>query len=106
MTPNRPDALGHLGVARDVAALLRLPNVRVFPKSITHLVAKDDTRIRVESRTRACDRFEAGVMIDATVKRSPLSVRMRLWRLGIRAINNVVDARNYVVLELGQPNHA
>jgi phenylalanyl-tRNA synthetase beta chain len=105
VTPNRPDALGHLGVARDVAALLELPFIGVRPKSIPHLIAKDDQRVTVESATRACDRFEAAVMVDAVVKRSPLWMRTRLWRLGLRAINNVVDVSNYVMLELGQPNH-
>jgi phenylalanyl-tRNA synthetase beta chain len=105
VTPNRPDALGHVGVARDVAALMKLPFAGVRPKAITHLIARDDMRVRVESHTPACDRFEAAVMIDAVVKRSPLWLRSRLWRLGLRAINNVVDASNYVMLELGQPNH-
>lgn len=105
VTPNRPDALGHLGVARDVAALLAIPFNGVRAKSVPSRAAREDERVRVESKTAACDRFDAAVLVDATVRRSPLWLRSRLHRLGLRAINNVVDASNYVMLELGQPNH-
>ncbi len=105
VTPNRPDALGHLGVARDVAALLGIAFGGVKPKAIAARAARDDERVRVESKTDACDRFDAAVLVGATVRRSPLWLRSRLHRLGLRAINNVVDASNYVMLELGQPNH-
>lgn len=105
VTPNRPDALGHLGVARDVAALLSIAFAGVRPKSVASRAANDDERVRVESKTDACDRFDAAVLVGATVRRSPLWLRSRLHRLGLRAINNVVDASNYVMLELGQPNH-
>jgi phenylalanyl-tRNA synthetase beta chain len=105
VTPNRPDALGHRGVARDVAALLRLSLRPWTMDVIPTRPAKDDERVRVASLTEACDRFEAAVMVDVKVGRSPLWLRAMLHRLGLRSVNNVVDVSNYVMLELGQPNH-
>jgi phenylalanyl-tRNA synthetase beta chain len=106
VTPNRPDALGHLGVARDVAALLSLPFAGVTVAPLPRRPAQPDERARVASETLACPRLCAAVMARVTVRPSPLWLRARLFRLGVRAINNVVDASNLVMLELGQPNHA
>ncbi len=106
VTANRPDALGHIGVARDVAAklrgTLRLPPVRtVNPLSLT----PRPELVTISAGDR-CGRYMGYVLEDATVGPSPLWLRVCLHRLGLRAISNVVDVTNYVLLEAGQPLHA
>ncbi|MEE9386521.1 MAG: phenylalanine--tRNA ligase subunit beta [Nannocystaceae bacterium] len=102
LTPNRPDALGHIGVARDLAVklgrALRLPEVADVPKTrLAGLV-----ELLEPSR---CGRYCGYALEDFTVGRSPLWLRVRLHRLGLRPINNAVDTSNYVLLEFGQPLH-
>jgi phenylalanyl-tRNA synthetase beta chain len=106
ITPNRGDALSHLGVAREVAVLtsqpLRRPALAV-PESATdvHTVA----RVHVED-ARGCRRFAARVVEGITIGPSPQWLVGRLRACGVRSINNVVDVTNCVMLELGQPLHA
>ena len=106
VTPNRPDCLSVIGVAREVAALygkrLKLPSIKFNEagKSV-----KSFTTVRVED-TEACPRYTARILSDVSVGPSPLWMRMRLIQCGIRPINNVVDITNYVMLECGQPLHA
>ncbi|MCU1280944.1 MAG: phenylalanyl-tRNA synthetase, beta subunit [bacterium] len=103
VTPNRPDALGHLGIAREVAALvggkLKRPSAPELPSS--GAPAKVEL-VDVEG----CPRFCAVVVEGVTVRPSPLAVRLRLQALGVRAISNVVDATNLTMLLWGQPVHA
>ncbi|HEY3531754.1 MAG TPA: phenylalanine--tRNA ligase subunit beta, partial [Casimicrobiaceae bacterium] len=105
LTPNRPDCLSLVGVAREVAAItgapLSLPELDVAP------VTSDATRaVRIEDFA-ACPRF-AGRLIDRMTARArtPDWMKERLERSGIRSISAVVDVTNYVMLELGQPLHA
>lgn len=108
VTPNRPDALGHVGVARDLAAILRLPAPRPTPtgavkKSPVALV----TLVSVENRdTERCPHYGAGAVLDVTIGPSPLWLRWRLESLGVRAISNVVDVTNLILFEYAQPLHA
>jgi phenylalanyl-tRNA synthetase beta chain len=106
LTINRPDCLGHYGMAREAAALERgrLRDIAV------HLVEAPE---RAESATRVviqcpelCGRYTARVLRGVKVGPSPDRLRRRLEALGQASINNVVDATNYVMLELGQPMHA
>ncbi len=103
VTPNRPDALSHWGVAREIAAALnkklRLPDLKI-PKSkpLSNLVKIEETRL--------CSRYIGRVIEGVRVGPAPLWMKLRLERCGIRAINNVVDVTNYVLLELGHPLHA
>jgi phenylalanyl-tRNA synthetase beta chain len=105
LTPNRADAASHFGVARDLQALLKtranLPNVENFH------VKNNSTPIEVEVRNpEACPRY-AGVSISGLkVGESPEWLQHRLKSIGLSPINNVVDATNYVLHELGQPMHA
>lgn len=103
VTPNRPDALGHLGVARDVAtklgAALRPPAARA-PEA-----AVDASLVTIAAPDR-CGRYFGYVLEDMSVGPSPLWLRVRLHRLGLRAISNVVDVTNFVLMELGHPLHA
>ena len=108
VTPNRPDALSMAGVARDLAAKLGVPfslpdgdrgGARAWAAG--HPVMADP---RVEAPD-LCGRFTATLLVEVKVGPSPSWLAGRLLRSGMRPINNVVDISNYVMLELGHPNH-
>ena len=103
ITPNRPDATCHLGVARDIAAALNLelvkPSVKV-PESSTN----SDYSIKVESNK--CHRYVGKLIKNVTIEDSPKWLMDKLTAIGLRPVNNVVDITNYVMYELGQPLHA
>lgn len=111
LTPNRADAMGHIGVARDLRAALvarngasiefnlpktQLPNLPASKKTIT---------VKVENET-ACPRYTGIVLEGLEVKESPEWLQNRLRAVGMRPINNVVDITNYILAEYGQPLHA
>ena len=106
ITTNRPDLLGHLGVAREAAAILRAP-VRIPEPQMKEPADRADAVARVEiTSPDLCGRFTARVLRGAKVAPSPDWLRQRLEALGQTSINNVVDATNYVMLELGHALHA
>ncbi len=105
VTPNRPDALGHLGVARDLAAVLELeihaPQV-ACPKTGTALQP-----LRVFNQAPSlCQRYGGRRIASVKLGPSPEWMRWRLTSLGVRPISNVVDVTNLVMLESGNPMHA
>ncbi len=111
LTPNRSDATNHVGVARDLAAALKinydhpgelqLPSVEGFKVDNHHRPVE----VVVEDPA-ACPRY-AGLTIEGiTVGESPDWLKRRLQAVGVRPLNNIVDATNYVLHELGQPLHA
>ncbi|MCA9854950.1 MAG: phenylalanine--tRNA ligase subunit beta, partial [Dehalococcoidia bacterium] len=103
---NRADLLGVYGLAREVAALLRLP-LRELETS--HAEGDQPATAKVEVVVEApdlCRRFTASVIEGVTVGPSPQWLQDRLRRMGQRPINNIVDITNYVMLETGQPLHA
>ncbi len=106
LTPNRPDCLSMIGVAREVAALfggkLQKPQIRV---SQVKEEAKEKVKIKIADPD-ACPRYTARVIKNVKVDRSPFWLRRRLHSVGLRAINNVVDITNLVMMEQGQPLHA
>ncbi|SLM63356.1 MULTISPECIES: phenylalanine--tRNA ligase subunit beta [Dickeya] len=105
VTPNRADCLGIMGIARDVAVLNSLP---LNAPAIETVAATIDERfpIRVDA-PQACPRYLGRVVKGINVKAAtPLWMREKLRRCGIRSIDPVVDVTNYVLLELGQPMHA
>jgi phenylalanyl-tRNA synthetase beta chain len=105
INPNRPDAMSVAGVARDLAARLRLPFTQLSPKvSETGAAAGSQASVEIVDRD-LCGRFLIRVLHDVTVGTSPAWLANRLTHLGMRPINSVVDVSNYVMLELGQPNH-
>jgi phenylalanyl-tRNA synthetase beta chain len=105
ITPNRPDAMSMIGIAREVAALTarryRYPKVLVKEKR-----EKAGTYIDIQIRSKGCPRYSARVIKNVKIGPSPEWMASRLTAAGIRPINNIVDVTNYVLLELGQPLHA
>jgi phenylalanyl-tRNA synthetase beta chain len=107
LTPNRADAASHVGVARDLAALLgpghelQLPSVAGF--SVDNTNAK--IKVTVEDE-EACPRYSGLLITGLKVSASPDLLQDRLKAIGLRPINNIVDITNYVLHELGQPMHA
>ena len=106
ITPNRPDLLSHVGIARELAALLDLPEPK-FPQVTAkpEFVREDSGLVRLEA-PEGCPFYTARLLRGVRVGPSPGWLRQRLEAVGLRAINNVVDVTNYVLLELGQPLHA
>jgi phenylalanyl-tRNA synthetase beta chain len=106
VTSNRPDCLGHIGIAREIAVLfqreLKLPAAQ--PREASTPV-EQLTKVTVECPA-LCPRYTARVIQGVKVRESPAWLRGRLQTLGIAAINNVVDITNYVLMECGQPLHA
>lgn len=101
---NRPDAYGHVGVARDLAARFGVP----FAAPSGHVSADGPTRsatVEIVDGDR-CPRFTSIVLSGVRVTESPDWMKSRLSAAGMRPINNVVDVSNYVMLETNQPNHA
>lgn len=105
INPNRPDAMSVAGVARDVAARLGLPFRLPSPTiTATGPATADLVTVEILDADR-CGRFTARVLQGVTVGPSDPLIANRLTLLGMRPINNVVDASNYLMLELGQPSH-
>jgi phenylalanyl-tRNA synthetase beta chain len=106
LTPNRPDCLCILGVAREVAALcgsqLRRPQIQLHEVS---RMAKDSVTVEIED-PEGCPRYAARVIQGIKIKQSPFWMKRKLHSAGMRPINNVVDVSNLVMLELGHPLHA
>ena len=107
ITPNRPDCLSVIGLAREVAATFDLPFKKHEPKF------KESTEDCIENylsvtvkNTELCPRYTARVAKNIKIAPSPAWLRQRLQASGVRPINNIVDITNYVMLEYGQPMHA
>jgi phenylalanyl-tRNA synthetase beta chain len=106
ITSNRPDCLGHYGIAREVAAIYRLPLKSVRPK-LKESSEKVETTARVDIEAPdLCGRFTARVIRGVRIQPSPDWLRQRLAAIGQNSINNVVDVTNYVMFELGHALHA
>ena len=106
LTPNRSDCLSVMGIAREVAALLGTPLRRSaikLPKGGTPV--DDLTSVTIEA-PQHCPRYTARVVTDVKVGPSPFWLQDRLHSVGLRAINNLVDVTNFVLMETGQPLHA
>ena len=108
LTPNRPDGLGHIGLARELSAHLGIPFA--WPKIAAHTNVSDTTteasaKISVEDAER-CPHYGAAGAIGIAIAPSPLWAKYRLQALGVRSISNIVDVTNLVMLEYGHPMHA
>jgi len=106
ITPNRPDALSHIGVARDIAAIfnldLKIPEI-ILDESEQNI--NDLASVIVEDAIN-CPRYIAKVVTGVEVKESPNWLKEKLEAIGLRPINNIVDITNFVLHECGQPLHA
>jgi len=106
VTPNRPDALSHIGVARDLAALfdkkLKIPELS-FDESDVDINTLASIEIKDELN---CPRYSSRVVTDVKIEESPEWLKHKLKSIGLRPINNIVDITNFVMLECGQPLHA
>jgi phenylalanyl-tRNA synthetase beta chain len=101
---NRPDLWGHLGMAREVAAIAGL-SVADPVEDLPTAASKGDLSISIED-SNLCARFSGQRVENVKVAPSPLWMQYRLNSLGVNPINNLVDVTNYVLCELGQPMHA
>ncbi|MEW6616598.1 MAG: phenylalanine--tRNA ligase subunit beta [Thermodesulfobacteriota bacterium] len=106
ITPNRPDCLSIIGIAREIAAItgkiLKMPKIEFKEGN-----RKIDKMTSVEIHApELCPRYSASLITDVTIGLSPFWMRRRLESAGIRPISNVVDVTNYVLMEFGQPLHA
>jgi len=105
LTPNRADAASHLGVARDLAAYLKIP-VKMPDLSGFEVQNQDLTIPVIVEDQQACPRYSSLSISGISIKESPEWLKDKLNAIGVRPINNVVDVTNFVLHELGQPLHA
>ncbi|MCX7820998.1 MAG: phenylalanine--tRNA ligase subunit beta [Brevinematales bacterium] len=103
LTANRSDCLSVLGIAREISAALNLPINIPLPTIESNL---EEIPVVEVIDDENCPRYSARVLRDVKVSESPEWIKRKLELCGIRAINNIVDATNYVLLELGHPMHA
>lgn len=104
--PNRSDCWSIRGIAREVSALTsgRITDYRL---QITEITKKASSVVKVDVIDKdLCPRYMARVIENVAIKESPTWLKNRLEKVGVRAINNIVDVTNYLLLELGQPMHA
>jgi len=116
LTPNRADAASHIGVARDLAAVLQNQESRVksqekyqitYPVVDSFKVDNKDYDIKIEvADPVACPRYSGITISGITVKESPDWLKNKLLSIGVHPINSIVDVTNYVLHECGQPLHA
>ena len=102
---HRPDLWGHLGMAREVTAILHRSLHDPVDLSLIPAGAAAPLKVEIED-TLLCPRYSALVFENVTVKPSPLWLQYRLESIGLNPINNIVDVTNYVMAELAQPMHA
>lgn len=106
ITPNRPDALSHTGVARDIAAIfkkeLKMPKIAL---NEIDEKASDYASIEVIN-SKGCPRYSARIVKNVTINESPDWLKQKLTAVGLRPINNIVDITNFILHELNQPLHS
>lgn len=106
---NRADALGHLGIAQELAALLggraKRPSIDLSAVVDESKSAESMAKVSIAD-PKACPRYVARIIEDLKIGPSPLWMQQRLRHVGVRPISNLVDVTNYVMFELGQPLHA
>jgi len=110
LTPNRADAMGHIGVARDVLAFDACHNggterLQLKPVSLPEKKGTMEVKVTVENAEK-CPRYMGLTFENVQVKASPAWLQKRLRAVGLSPINNIVDVTNYVMRELGTPLHA
>jgi phenylalanyl-tRNA synthetase beta chain len=104
VTPNRPDCLSIIGIARELSAILKIP-LKVPPSEIRGSQPHSEFSVDILNPD-LCNRYTGRVITGVRISDSPEWIQKRLEQCGIRAINNIVDVTNYVLLEFGHPLHA
>jgi phenylalanyl-tRNA synthetase beta chain len=104
VTPNRPDCLSMIGIARELAAAFQVP-LKIPPHELPVGLPVSEFSIEIV-HPQLCNRYTGRFIKDAKIGGSPEWMKKRLEKCGIRSINNVVDITNYVLLEFGHPLHA
>ena len=104
ITPNRPDCLSIVGMAREIAASFDKKLNPINIKNLKEIENKSLLNITIHSDD--CKRYSASIVKDVTIKESARKVQNYLLNSGIRPVNNIVDLTNFLMLELGQPLHA
>lgn len=99
---NRPDLWGHYGIAREIAALYNLPLAEIKPFETE---VQSDFNVEIDDPDR-CPRYIGVEMSGVNVKEAPYQMQNRIWKVGMRPINALVDITNYVMLATGNPTHA
>lgn len=105
VTPNRPDCNSVIGIAREICAIYNKPfkdvdySYKTVPGNVNDFIS-------VEVKTEKCPRYMAAYIKNLKLTRSPLWLRSRLFAVGVKPINTIVDITNYVLVEQGQPMHA
>ena len=106
ITPNRPDCLSHIGIAREVAALynkeLKYPKTEINKETVEKTVDNISVEIKDSDLSK---RYVARIIKNVEVKESPKWLKKRVESIGIRSINNIVDVSNYILMETNQPSH-
>ncbi|WP_457551616.1 phenylalanine--tRNA ligase subunit beta [Desulfobacula sp.] len=111
LTPNRPDCLSYIGVAREVGAFLdpkqtvRLPDYTLPEDKIGKKSIHEYAKVQIIDPD-LCPRYSAGLLFDVKIGPSPFWLQEKLESIGLTPINNVVDITNFVMMETGQPLHA
>lgn len=106
ITPNRPDCMSHIGIAREVAAITgaKVKSKKPKPREGKTPIAKY-VAVKIMDRIN-CPRYTCRVLLGVTIEPSPKWMQNLLSAVGIRPINNIVDITNFVLMEIGQPLHA
>ena len=106
ITPNRPDCLSHIGIARELAAYynkkVTYPNVKINKEYAEK--TSDNITINIEDDNLS-KRYVSRILKDVTVKESPKWLKDKIEAVGLKSINNIVDVSNFILMEMNQPNH-
>ena len=106
ITPNRPDCLSHIGIARELAAYynkkVMYPNVKINKEYAEK--TSDNITINIEDENLS-KRYVSRILKDVTVKESPKWLKDKIEAVGLKSINNIVDVSNFILMEMNQPNH-
>lgn len=106
ITPNRPDCLSHIGIARELSAYygkeLKYPETEI--KSEISEKTSDNVKVSIED-SNLSRRYVTRILKNVTVKESPKWLKERIESVGLRSINNIVDVSNFILMEMNHPNH-
>ena len=109
LTPNRPDCLSVIGVAREIGAFVKAkisyPDFKLSDKNRGSFSISEHAKVEIKD-SDLCPRYAAGLLLDVKVGPSPFWLQQKLESVGLTPINNIVDVTNFVLMETGQPLHA